>query len=106
MYRPTPDSVTVKDSPIDGRGLFATQDIPEWTKLGISHILVEGNPTGDDLVRLPLGGFYNHSNEPNCDSVRVRKSDGTISHWELWTNRLIKEGEELTIRYTTYIPNK
>ena len=30
-YRPLPDGVTIKRSPIEGLGLYATQDIPANT---------------------------------------------------------------------------
>ena len=29
MYKPLPDSLTIKDSKIEGLGLFATEDISE-----------------------------------------------------------------------------
>ena len=32
-YRPLPDGVTIKRSPIEGLGLYATEDIPE-NKIG------------------------------------------------------------------------
>lgn len=37
-YRPLPECLTIKDSPIEGKGLFATEDIPAGTNLGRSHI--------------------------------------------------------------------
>ena len=41
MYRPLPDGLTIKKSPIEGLGLYATKDIKANTFLGITHILDE-----------------------------------------------------------------
>ena len=38
MYKPLPDSLTIKGSNIEGLGLFATCSISNETNLGISHI--------------------------------------------------------------------
>ena len=62
MYRPLPDCVTIKKSPIEGLGLYATRDIKANTFLGITHILDENFE--NNYIRTPLGGFYNHSNDP------------------------------------------
>ena len=62
MYRPLPKCLTIKKSPIEGLGLYATEDIKANTFLGITHIL-------DENIRTPLGGFYNHSNNPNIQRV-------------------------------------
>ena len=37
-WRPLPESITVKDSKIEGLGVFATQNIPANTDLGLSLI--------------------------------------------------------------------
>ena len=37
MYKPLPDSVTIKESPISGLGLFATEKIDAHTLIGIIH---------------------------------------------------------------------
>jgi hypothetical protein len=37
-WRPLPESITIKESKIEGLGVFATQDIQEKTDLGISHV--------------------------------------------------------------------
>ena len=103
MYRPLPPDVTIKDSLIEGLGLFATEFIPAHTNLGISHHLLEGGK----LVRTPLGGFYNHSNNPNCYTKIDIKTDklfyvyppGKVTRVCLVTLRNIEEGEELTAFY-------
>ena len=37
MYRPLPDGLTIKNSPIEGLGLFATIDIKKSTFIGVTH---------------------------------------------------------------------
>ena len=61
MYKPLPNSLTIKPSKIDGLGLFAIKVIPKNTYFGLTHIAV-----GNHLIRTPLGGFINHSQKPNC----------------------------------------
>ena len=63
MYRPLPDGLTIKNSPIEGLGLFATKDIKKNTFIGLTHVRDE--QFENKYIRTPLGGFYNHSNEPN-----------------------------------------
>ena len=102
MYKPLPESVTIKQSGINGLGLFAEQRIMTGTNLGMSHIKLNGN-----IVRTPQGGFINHSNTPNLVKVELLMTDQTkikfnYKKWNLITLRDIKKGEELTIRYTFY----
>ena len=59
MYRPLPDELTIKSSPIEGLGLFATKEIKANTFIGITHIRDE--QFENKYIRTPLGGFYNHS---------------------------------------------
>ena len=63
MYRPLPKQLTIKNSPIEGLGLFAVEDIKKNSFLGVTHIRDE--QFENKYIRTPLGGFYNHSNEPN-----------------------------------------
>ena len=63
MYKPLPKTLTIKNSPIEGLGLFATEDIKKNSFIGITHIRDE--QFENKYIRTPLGGFYNHSNEPN-----------------------------------------
>ena len=101
MYKPLPESLTIKSSGIHNLGLFANQKINKATNLGTTHIKI-----GDTIIRTPLGGFINHSNAPNCTKAAVRMP--TIEtlvldkKWNLVTTEDIKEGEELTLRYTFY----
>jgi len=63
MYRPLPKELTIKNSPIEGLGLFANEDIKANTFIGVTHIRDE--QFENKYIRTPLGGFYNHSNKPN-----------------------------------------
>tara|TARA_R110002074_G_scaffold219649_2_gene390304 strand:+ start:401 stop:751 length:351 start_codon:yes stop_codon:yes gene_type:complete len=112
-YKPLPDNLTIADSAVEGLGLFATKDIPMDTNLGISHI--KDSRFQDGFIRTPLGGFYNHSEEPNCHTVT---DDHAYSHSQnkfkiinfklvsLVTTRDIKSGEELMCRYQLYDPTE
>ena len=62
MYRPLPEQLTIKNSPIEGLGLFAINDIKVNTFIGVTHIRDE--QFENKYIRTPLGGFYNHSNNP------------------------------------------
>lgn len=90
-YRPLPKSLTIKPSGIEGLGLFATQDIKAGTQLGVTHIIIS-----DEIVRLPLGGFINHTDNPNC--VRINVANKSYLH----TLKDIKQDEELTLKYVMY----
>jgi SET domain-containing protein len=92
-YRPLPSYLTIKDSPIDGQGLFAIKDIESNTLVGITHIY-----RWEGIMRTPLGGFINHSDKSNCKLVREEKS----SESRLLTIEFIKSGEELTLKYEMY----
>ena len=96
MYKPLPDSLTIKSSNISGLGLFATEGIGQGTNLGTTHIKVK-----DEIIRTPLGGFINHAEDNNCTKVDLRDERYT-KKWNLMTLRNIKEGEELTLKYTFY----
>ena len=63
MYKPLPKQLTIKKSPIEGLGLYATEDIKKNSYLGVTHIRDE--QFENKYIRTPVGGFYNHSNNPN-----------------------------------------
>ena len=114
MYKPLPLCVTIDKSLIDGLGLFAVELIPADTKLGITHHFIrsdvdvwaeEGANSGGyqsvrvhepykEIRRTPLGGFYNHSDDPNCYSL-ISSDDAALI-----TLRDIEVGEELTTFYS------
>jgi SET domain-containing protein len=98
MYRPLPKNVTIRNSEIDGLGLFATEKILKFHVLGITH--VQDGEFENGYSRTPLGGFFNHSETPNCEVYE----DGRFI-----MIRAIKDiapDEELTAFYTLYIPKK
>ena len=99
MYKPLPESLTIKTSKVNGLGLFADQKIMQGTNLGMSHMKIK-----DTIFRTPLGGFINHANEPNCAKVELLMRDDSLDYkkWNLITTQDIEEGEELTLRYTFY----
>ena len=99
MYKPLPESVTIKQSGINGLGVFADQDIKQATNLGVTHLKVD-----DTIIRTPLGGFINHSNDPTCVKVELHANgqEPFRKKWNLVTLKDIKKGEEITLRYTFY----
>ena len=101
MYKPLPESVTIKPSGIHDLGLFACQNINKATNLGTTHLKID-----DTIIRTPLGGFINHSNTPNCTKAAVRMPTVETllldKKWNLMTTQDIKKGEEITLRYTFY----
>ena len=94
-YQALPKFLHVKDSPTAGQGLFALEDIPNDVYLGISHVVVD-----DTIMRTPLGGFVNHSYEPNC--IKDFETEGWGQIYHMRTIRAIKKGEELFLKYTFY----
>ena len=104
MYKPLPDSLTIKPSKVNGLGLFAKEIIPQATNLGMPHVKI-----GEKILRTPLGGFINHANDSNCVKVELSMTnhdDSTVKFdykkWNLVTIEDIKQGEELTLTYTFY----
>ena len=93
-YRPLLDCLTIKESGIDGLGLFAKDSIPVGMEFGISHI--KDSRFDNSYSRTPLGGFYNHSDVPNCESYQ----DGDFI--KLKSIKKIEQGEELTSNYWLY----
>tara|TARA_B100001057_G_scaffold167385_1_gene168069 strand:+ start:10488 stop:10844 length:357 start_codon:yes stop_codon:yes gene_type:complete len=91
-YRPLPKEVTILNSLIDGLGLHATSYLNAGTVLGETHVLVH-NRDRHEWVRTPLGGFINHSDDPNS-YIATDKGD-RILH----VIRPVKAGEEITVFY-------
>ena len=98
-WRPLPDSITIKDSKIEGLGVFAIQDIEANTDLGISHVYDDRFP--DNYIRLSLGAFINHHEMPNCKAIvaESHESIGEIKHIRIVAEKDISTGEELTLNY-------
>ena len=98
-YKPLPKELRLGFSDIHDIGVFAKEDIPRATSFGMTHFQI-----GDILMRTPLGGFLNHSDHPNCEKVKLKfkKPDYMFNKWNLIILEDIKEGEELTLKYTFY----
>ena len=95
-YTPLTEGLTIKNSKINRVGLFATNNIKAGVFLGETHIW-ESNR--HEWIRTPLGGFINHSKDPNCfinKNIHYHLGDQR----ELYTIRPIKKNEELTVFYT------
>lgn len=104
-YRPLPDFLTIKSnralSKKTGRrelGLYTTNVIYQDEILGITHIKDDRAENG--LFRTPLGGFFNHSEKPNCILVEDNE------YFYLKTIIEIYPDTELTVRYIHYDPTK
>ncbi len=95
-YTPLPYFLTIKESNIDGLGLFAKENIDRGVDLGVSHVHHHKYLNG--YIRTALGGFVNHSEEPNCKLI------DNETEMNLHTLKDIKSGEELTLKYKLYNP--
>tara|TARA_R110000824_G_scaffold277280_1_gene465551 strand:- start:502 stop:807 length:306 start_codon:yes stop_codon:yes gene_type:complete len=93
-YKPLPSQLTIKTSPIHGLGLYATEDLIAGYELGVTH--VKDEEFADGYSRTPLGGFFNHSETPNCEAY----ADGRFI--KLVTINPILKGDELTAYYWLY----
>ena len=91
-YKPLPDNLELRPSEIHGYGVFALEDIPAGQMLGMSHI------NAPELIRTPLGGYINHSMNPNC--IRILEGN----RWYLQSIADISDGEEITLMYKGYKP--
>jgi len=100
QYSPLPSGLTVADSRISGHGLFTTRKLVAGTELGISHYRID-----KEYIRTPLGGFINHSDTPNCERSQVRIRPG-FDKWNITVMEDIEEGDELTLKYKLYDPEK
>ena len=98
-WRPLPDFLTIKESKIEGLGVFATRDRPKGFDLGISHIFDERFKDG--YIRLPMGGFINHHEIPNCKAILSDKDKkmGNLKHIRIEALQSISKNQEITIKY-------
>tara|TARA_B100001175_G_C19478814_1_gene625918 strand:+ start:469 stop:897 length:429 start_codon:yes stop_codon:yes gene_type:complete len=100
-YKPLPNSLTISRSSVDGLGLFAVTRIPAGTVLGCSH--VRDDRFSNNFIRTPLGGFINHSDNPNVEKISAAESrqiEGDLLM--LRTLKEINSGEELFTKYNLY----
>ena len=105
-YRPLPPNLRLGFSKIHDIGLFAKEKIEKGANLGRSHIKL-----GSEIIRTPLGGFLNHSDNPNCHKTKLRftnQDDAKIKFdyvvWNLVAIKDIEIDEELTVKYEWYTP--
>ncbi len=95
-YRPLPKYLTIQPSKIEGLGLFTIKAIRDLdSSIGVTHVFLDEKGL---VIRTPLGGFINHSDEPNCEVIR---HEGTYVN-QLYPLRPIKVNEEITLKYTMY----
>jgi len=103
-YKPLPDNLTIKESPIHGLGVFATEDISTETIIPCcSHLIIDEPHLAKELQRLNFGGFINHSKNPNCTLkmvVEFSNNNRKRSYYKLETLKEINIGEEITLNYT------
>ena len=95
LYNPLPEGLRIQKSEIQGFGLFTLLFLKKDTNLGISHVKIK-----DELIRTPLGGFVNHSDDPNCEKIKLHDKD--YVKYNLVTIKDIEGGDELTVKYTFY----
>ena len=93
-YKPLPDNVAVRPSKIHGTGLVSLRDISAGHEFGITH--VKDDRFEDGYIRTPLGGFFNHSDNPNCEAY----IDGDFIR--LRSLKCIPVGNEITVKYWLY----
>ena len=92
MYRPLPSFLEIKESSIEGRGVFTSIDISKGIILGLTHVYDEEFP--DSLIRTPLGGFINHADNPNCKLTRLGR------FFLIEASEDIKSKDEITLKYS------
>jgi len=93
-YMPLPQYLCIAPSLIHGAGLVVLKDIHDKHEFGITH--VKDERFEDGYIRTPLGGFFNHSDDPNCAAY----IDGDFIR--LKSIKKIKAGEEITVKYWLY----
>lgn len=84
-----PPGLVIGVSDIQGQGLFTVKPIRDNTILGITHHIVDY-----EIIRTPLGGFLNHSENPNCELIE----NGTT--YILRSIKNIPSNSELTVKYS------
>ena len=52
LYKPLPDCLTIKESPIKGLGMFATKDIKKDTELTHTYRSLEWREAFEDLRQI------------------------------------------------------
>ena len=86
------DRVEKRQSDIHGYGMFATEDIPAQTLIGLGSVNYK--------YKTLLGRYTNHSINPNCLFVYLANNDVVMI-----SLRDISSGEELLIDYRDHLLN-
>lgn len=73
---------------------IANSPDPEYKYVALTRITSDGKPIYSRIRG--KWAFCNHSCDPNCDLSDT---------WQIITNRDIKQGQELTTSYDSYVPN-
>lgn len=108
MYRPLPEGFYIADSGIEGQGLFTSKPLKKNQLVGIVRYVIRMHAFVE-VFRTPLGGFGNHSEEPNCVTMEETPMLGVedvLSYVLLYTLRPVEAGEEITWTYTLYDPKE
>lgn len=106
------DIIEVKQSPVHGKGVFATRNITKGELLAKCHMALihvnENLPEVLATLQFPwieeydaicisdVGSFFNHSSQPNAE-VKTRDFTNLIQTFEAKTD--IVKGTEVTIYY-------
>ena len=90
-YQALLNILEVKESDVAGQGIYATENIPRGTILGVSHVIID-----EEIHRTPLGGFINHKDKPNC----MKYLEG--NKYYIKTTKKIGRGKELFLKYSFY----
>jgi SET domain-containing protein len=88
-YTPLPKHITIGNSTIEGLGLYTMRPLHAGEVLGITHGIFE-----NQIWRTPLGGFINHSDNPNCELVN------SGNKYVLHVLKNIRPQTELTVKYS------
>lgn len=82
---PQIDTLELRDSPIQGKGLFSTRTLQAGERIAPARIYP---------MRTPAGRYTNHSTHPNA--MMVPLSNGDIDMVAMYQ---IEAGEEVTVNY-------
>ena len=88
----------IKESNIEGHGVFATQTIKKGWIIGQAYDIMPGNVNGLLIAGeiTMLGAMHNHSFEPNA------KPEIYLNQVFFEALKTINKGEEITVDYTEY----
>ena len=89
------EKFVVKESDINGKGVFASKDFKKGELVGIAvtdEEAVKPSPVFRD-ARTELGKYLNHQNKENA---ALKSENNTLN---IYTKSPIKKGEEITVNY-------